>query len=298
MIPGFESYVHMEPISKGWSEDKKYCITKAGGQQFLLRITPISRYDARKALFEMLEQVSEQGIPMCRPVEFGTCEEGVYAIHSWIDGIDAQDALPAMSEAEQYGLGKKSGEILCRIHAVSAPPAQEAWESRFGRKVDSKIKRYNDCPIKFEGAEYMMEYISAHRHLLRDRPQCFQHGDYHIGNMMIERGELIIIDFDRSDFGDPWEEFNRIAWCAQVSPPFAAGMVDGYFAGEPPMEFWRLLALYIGSKMLSSVSWAIPFGQTEVDVMLNQAKDVLSWYDNMKNVVPTWYVPSSKKRHS
>ena len=35
-----------------------------------------------------------------------------------------------------------------------------------------------------------------------DRPQVFQHGDYHIGNMMIENGKLIIIDFDKSVVND------------------------------------------------------------------------------------------------
>ena len=50
-----------------------------------------------------------------------------------------------------------------------------------------------------------------------------------------------------------------------------------------------MLALYISSNTLSSVYWAIPFGQDEVNTMLNQAKEVLSWYDNMRNPVPTWY---------
>ena len=78
-------------------------------------------------------------------------------------------------------------------------------------------------------------------------------------------------------------------WCAQKAPLFASGMVNGYFDNNVPMEFWRLLALYISSNTLSSVYWAIPFGQDEVNTMLNQAKEVLSWYDNMRNPVPTWY---------
>ena len=108
--------------------------------------------------------------------------------------------------------------------------------------------------------------------------------------MMIDRnGVLTIIDFDRDDFGDPWEEFNRIVWCAQAAPAFASGMVDGYFAGEVPMEFWKLLALYISSNTLSSLPWAIPFGEEEIRVMRKQAAQVLQWYDNMQNPVPTWY---------
>ena len=42
-------------------------------------------------------------------------------------------------------------------------------------------------------------------------------------------------------------EFKRIVWCAQAAPAFSTGMVDGYFDGEVPMKFWRLLVLYICS---------------------------------------------------
>lgn len=106
---------------------------------------------------------------------------------------------------------------------------------------------------------------------------------------MLENGKLILIDFDRFDFGDPWEEFNRIVWCAQAAPPFAAGMIDGYFDANPPENFWRCLTFYIGSNTLSSIYWAIDYGQGEMEIMLKQAQDVLSWYDNMQTVVPSMY---------
>lgn len=136
-----------------------------------------------------------------------------------------------------------------------------------------------------------IDYINHNRHLLKGRPQTYQHGDYHIGNMMIDRnGKLFVIDFNRSDYGDPWEEFNRIVWCAQQSPYFATGMVDGYFEGTIPIEFWKLLALYISSNTLSSIYWAIPFGEDEVKIMQNQAEEVLTWYDGMHCVIPRWYI--------
>lgn len=126
--------------------------------------------------------------------------------------------------------------------------------------------------------------------MFKGRPQSFQHGDYHIGNMMVdETGELVIIDFDRFDFGDPWEEFNRIVWCAQAAPRFAAGIIDGYFDKRPPMQFWQCLAFYIGSNTLSSIYWGAELGQRDLDVMLHQARDVLLWYDGFSAVVPSWY---------
>ena len=277
-------------IDKGWSGDKKYKAVAEDGKTYLYRVSDESTCEGKKAEFEMMQRLSCLGIPMCLPVEFGKNEDGVYSVQTWIDGKDAEEVIPAFSEEKQYQFGVESGKILQKIHSIPAPSAQEDWETRFGRKMDRKIAGYLACPIKAEGGEKFIEYIVSHRHLIKNRPQTFQHGDYHIGNMMIgNNGRLFVIDFNRFDFGDPWEEFNRIVWCAQKAPSFARGMLDGYFDGSVPRAFFETLALYISSNALSSVYWAVPFGEEEIQVMLNQAKDILSWYDNMKNPVPSWY---------
>ena len=287
-----QRFVSREEINRGWSGDKKYCVTDSGNNKFLLRISPIEMYDRKKEEFGFMKRVEALGIPMCRPIEFGTCDEGVYSIQSWIDGNDAENILPSLSDRQAYVYGIDAGKILKRIHSISAPDNAEDWELRFNKKIDRKIQGYNDCPIKYENGKLFLDYIEKNRHLLSNRPQCCQHGDYHSGNMMIDtNGDLTVIDFNRNDCGDPWEEFNRIVWCAQAYPSFASGMVDGYFDGEPPLEFWKLLALYISSNTLSSLYWAIPFGEAEITTMRNQAKEVLDWYDNMKNPIPTWYSP-------
>ena len=296
-IPTLVDLVSRTPIEAGWSGDKKYRAETADGTPYFLRITPRGRGDRFLRLFDLQREVERRGVPMCRPLAVGACDEGIYAIHSWVEGQDAELALAAMTAPRQYALGYEAGGYLTRIHAIPAPPDQPDWESRFNQKIDRKLAAYEVCPIHFPGDHHLLRYVAENRHLLSGRPQCFQHGDYHIGNMMLtdEGGvtRVVIIDFDRYDFGDPWEEFNRIVWCAQAAPVFASGLVDGYFGVDAntavPMEFWRLLALYISSNMLSSIPWAIPFGETEITTMLNQAKDVLAWYDSMKNPVPTWY---------
>lgn len=277
------------PIEKGWSGDRKYRATGADGKPYLLRITPFDKAARRADIFRIQCEVAALGVPMCEPFEQGICGDGVYVIQRWIDGADAEDVLPTLPPDKQYEYGVESGKYLRRIHSIPAPDDVEPWEPRFNRKIDRKIQSYRDCPIKLDGGDAFLEYIAANRHLLKDRPQSFQHGDYHTGNMMFEDGRLVIIDFDRYDFGDPWEEFNRIVWCAQLAPAFARGMVDGYFDGDVPELFWRLLALYISNNTLSAVPWAIPFGQGEIDIMLAQARDVLGWYDGMTRIVPRWY---------
>ena len=134
---------------------------------------------------------------------------------------------------------------------------------------------------------YFLDYIEKNSFLLHNRPQVYQHGDYHTGNMMYTNGELYIIDFDRCDYGDPWEEFVRIIFTAETSVPFACGQLHGYFGGEPPMEFFRLLALYLAGNQLGAIGWARRFN--EMDSSRALSAKVLHWYDNMRSVVPPWY---------
>ncbi len=289
--------ISKEPIDKGWSGDKKYCVTVADGTKYLLRIIPEEKGIDQKEMFRLQQEVAASGVPMCRPVEIGRCREGVYLLQTWVNGKNANEVVPYLADSAQYALGLEAGRILKKIHSIPVSKDLQNWEERFCAKMDKKINMYHECPIKFDGADKLIDYINANRFLLAGRPQVFQHGDYHIGNMMIENDKIVIIDFDRYDFGDPWEEFNRIVWCAQAAPIFASGMVNGYFDGEVPIEFWKLLALYISSNMLGSISWSVPFGDKEIHIMLKQAEDVLAWYHNMQEVIPTWYFKGCDLQH-
>lgn len=292
-IPNYHTFHKIEPVNKGWSSDKKYYITTTCGEHCLLRITDIAEFSKKKEEYDLICIISKLGIPMSQPIDFGICNDGnsVFMLLSWIDGEDAESVLGALSEEEQYALGVKAGRILKRIHTLSAPATQEEWEQRFNRKIDIKIQKYLTCGIKIDGEEKILSYIEENRNLLKNRPQSIHHGDYHVGNMILSKsGKLSIIDFNRFDYGDPWEEFNRIVWCAACSKHFATGRIDGYFDNSVPYLFWQLLALYISSNTLSSIYWAILFGNREITTMLNQARDVLHWYDNMENPIPCWYI--------
>jgi len=46
--------------------------------------------------------------------------------------------------------------------------------------------------------------------------------------------------------------------------------------------------------MLSSVPWAIQFGEADVNIMLGQAQDVLDWYSDFNLFIPKWYVSNNQ----
>lgn len=291
-IPQYKHWSKIEPINKGWSNDKKYYIETTNNEKLLLRIAEISEYNKKILEYEALKKLDKLDELMSSPLDFGTCNNGnnVYMLLTWIDGEDAEKVLPTMTNKEQYSLGIKAGEILRNIHSILAPDNNISWSKRFNKKIDRNIKNYRNFGIKIPGDDKIIRYIEQNRYLLDDRPQCFQHGDYHVGNMIITtNGDLGIIDFNRLDYGDPWEEFNRIVWCAEASTYFASGRIDGFFCGTVPDNFFNLMALYIVSNLLSSIPWEIPFGKHEIDFMLKQASNMLEYYDDMKNIVPKWY---------
>ena len=88
--------------------------------------------------------------------------------------------------------------------------------------------------------------------------------------MINKKKELVVIDFDRDDYRVPQEEFNRLVRSIQVSYEFATGIVDGYFNKKVSNELLKLIALYMSLNTLSSLPWAIPYGEEEVMIMVNQ----------------------------
>jgi aminoglycoside phosphotransferase (APT) family kinase protein len=290
-IPQSDRLTKIERINKGWSNDEKYYLETISGDKWLLRLSDSSLFKQKNAEFEAIKKLSTLSFLMSNPIDFGMTEDGkVYSLFSWTEGKDAERVLPQLSEEKHYHLGLEAGQILKVIHSFPAPDGVEDWQTRYNRKIDQKIKLYNETGIHVEGEKELIQFIHEHRHLLKDRPQALQHGDYHVGNLLITSEEKIaVIDFNRLDYGDPWEEFNRIIFCTRVSPSFASGMVDGYFNHQVPSEFWSLMTLYMVTNAISSIPWAIPYGDAEIQVMKENIKDLLNHYQYFKFIVPSWY---------
>lgn len=284
----YSDFVEMTTITKGWSKEEKYFVKKEGGEKFFLRVSEPNTYKEKENFFNVLKKLSKLNITFPRPIEFGKFEKGVYYLEEWIDGEGAEKIIPSLDRNEQYRLGISAGKALKEIHSIPAPDTVKKWEKRFNKKIDRKIKDYKKCKRKFHGGDKFINYIKANRKLIENRPQCFQHGDFHMENMMVADNKIVIIDFNRFDYGDPWEEFNRIIWTAKICPVFATGIIDGYFENDVPEEFWRLLLLYAANNTLASISWANK-GISDFKTMMDYAEFFYETTDGMERIIPSWY---------
>ena len=288
-----DTFSKVNEISKGMSGDRKYYIETSDGKKLLLRITEISNYKTKKKDYDFLLSLNKAGLPVPKTIDFGICEDGnsVYMLLEWMEGEEAEKVVPTMTKEKQYSIGVKSGQILRGIHENSIiNDMEQDWYDRYFEVITPRIEAYKNEGVPFEGAEAILSFIEENKHLLHERRQGGIHGDFHLGNLIInEKGELFVIDWQTVDFegvGDPWVDFINIGI---EYPAFAAGQIDGYFNHQVPEEFWRILALYLSVSAITSIVWAKYFAPERLESILELNKKVMKWYDGMNRVIPSWY---------
>lgn len=286
-LPGFH-FVKLESFKKGWSDDQKYIVTTRD-DKYLLRLSSIDRIKDIQLQINLVEQCMELGLPVQQLVSHGEYHNHYYLLYKWIEGHEAKEILPTLTFEEQYELGLEAGRILKAIHTI--PGANQfGWRDFFLKKIERKKSMYLNCEYKYDNDQCLFNVIEKYENRIIDIPVVYHHGDYHVGNMVIdEKGKLWIIDFDRCSIGEPFEEFNRISWCVNTSEAFSRGRVDGYFDGEVPIEFWEVLSVYIATNILSSLPWAVPFGDKEIQVMNEEFEVQRKYYEDFNIVIPKWY---------
>lgn len=292
IIPKANRWIEIIHVDKGWSNEYKYKVIDKTKNEFLLRIAEIDKFNKKIIEFNVLNKLSSKTLNIPIPLEIGTSLDNkfVYTVSNWIKGEDTVEVIRKFPVKKQYSLGIEAGVILKEIHNVSIDVPQVSWNDLYLHKINQKIELMHNCSIQLEHQEFYLACINQNKYLLKDRPLTFQHGDFHIGNTLINENTLYLIDFNRHDIGDPWEEFNRISFSAEISHAFATGCIDGYFNHQIPADFFPLLALYTSVNQIGSIPWAINYGNDEINTMKRLSNLILDSYDNFSTYLPKWYL--------
>jgi len=285
-------WTSIEKITKGWSADEKYKIITNEGEKQLLRLSTIDKYDEKKKEFEIINKFSKLGFNMSMPLEFGVCNDNknVYMILTWIEGQDLESVLADLSEEEQYTLGCKAGTILRKIHSIPLDINDKPAHTKIEKKM-LQLSRYESSNVRIDSDEIAVQYVKENINKIWKEKPVYLHGDFHPGNLIyIGNGELGVIDFNRWEVGDPYEEFYKLeSFAREISIPYCIGQIKEYFNYNVPNDFWEILAVYVAHTSLFSIKWAESFGQEEIDGMVKRCKFAFEDYDNFNRSVPKWY---------
>lgn len=279
----------VEPLTKGWSKDKKYILTSKD-KKYLLRVSDISLYDKKKKQFELLQKNEELDINCSRPVEFGKLDEDkIYMLLTYLEGESAEDVLPRLTNEEAYKLGEETGRVLQKLHNIPVDTANLSWKEKYEEKIPRKIKALKECKYKLPLEDFLIDYFVSKSYLMEDRPLKFSHGDFHAGNMIVHNGKIGIIDFDKNTISDPYDELKPFCWNVFKSEYFETGLINGYFNNKIPEDFFKILKYYSVESLISQLPWSVQFGEEDIKTAYKVYDAMLEWWGNFNLDVPTWY---------
>lgn len=284
-----KSWIKVIPINEGWSRDKKYHVYDINGNEYLLRLSSLDSLEKKKWQYKMLQEIEKLNINAPKPIEFGVIDDQVYLLLTWLKGEKAENAIQNYNEVEQYNLGYNAGKIVQKLHSIKIDSTSDDWWYKYQEKIIMKINRLNELDIYLPKKKIIINHVLNNIHLAKDRPSKLQHGDFHLGNMIINNDEIFIIDFDKMNISDPIDEFKPFCWNVLRSPSFEVGLIKGYLDDNIPSYFFPILSLYAAESMLSSLPWAITFGDKEVKTTYEVINHILYWFDDFKLTVPTWF---------
>ncbi|TKH01891.1 aminoglycoside phosphotransferase family protein [Peribacillus simplex] len=285
----------IEKLSKGYSPDKKY-VVYVDDNKFLLRVYDMLGYEKKKTEFQILNKMKQFNVQSSQPIDIGIIEalNAGYNIYSYIDGIDAKEAIHTLKVEEQYKIGMEAGIQLSRMHLYEAPSTVKNWYDRAMDKHYRYLNAYKSCGIKIKNDEKIIDFIEKNKHHVKNRSNHFQHDDFHLENIILKDKQYVgVIDFNNFDWGDPYHDFVKVAlFQRELSVPFSIGQIEGYFGGSVPEDFWMLYSIYTGMVIFSSVVWSLRFAPDYLDAMITRLYVVLEDHKNFELLKPTWYQPN------
>ena len=194
-------------------------LLERGGERFVLRrpprppLPPSAHDMVREARLQLA--LAPQGIRL--PPILAVCEDesvlGVpFYVMGFLDGHVVTDRLPAGLEdpAARTRLGEELIDALVEIHAadVSDPPL--AAFARPGSYLERQVRRFSQL-WEINATREIPAVVEVGRRLAAELPQSLPdtvvHGDYRLGNLMVERDRpdrvQAVLDWEMGAIGDP-----------------------------------------------------------------------------------------------
>lgn len=155
------------------------------------------------------------------------------------------------------------------------------------RKNSQLVEDFLSCGNSIPMQDKLLNIYNEKVFLMNNRPLAFCHGDFHLGNMVIQNDKIGISDVVNCSLADPYEEFKRGYWSVVESELFQTGMLNGYFNNNIPEEFFEILQLYSIESMMTRLLKAINKATFELISKLNDLQ--IQWWGNFDYKRPTWY---------
>lgn len=275
-------------IEEGYSNDQKWCVDS----KYLLRVSPGAdiHHLENQALLTNKVHAKDKHVPKVH--EVGKINEEPFVLLDYIPGENGEVMLPSQDRDVQYKIGNEVGFTLKNMHSVGAPSDYPIWEVRWLERIKRLTPKFKAIVERHPEYTYILPFIQENLHLLKNRPSCIQHYDFHPGNILIENDQFTgLIDMQKITYADPIHEFYKLEYFnVQVSQDYAKGILDGYHNhAEIPLHFWELHRLYAAIHIVSAEVWGHEGGIEQKDKFQAYSRFTINQFEHFQQIIPKWY---------
>jgi aminoglycoside phosphotransferase (APT) family kinase protein len=232
------------PLSGGASRDTWHLSLRVGEeprQMVLRRDLPTQMFEealSREEEFRLMDTAYQAGVKVAR-VQFLCIDKRIlgsdFFLMDYVPGISIGRKVvtdPALASARER-LPQEMAEELARIHRMDATGLDFLKRPTEGRSSAEESLHQTYLILDSLGVhnpvwEWTLRW--AQNHLPEAKPLVFLHGDFRIGNLLVnEQGLAAVIDWEFGHLGDPDEELGYLCmrdWRFGLAQHRAAGLTD------------------------------------------------------------------------
>lgn len=212
-------------------------------------------------------------------------------IYTWVEGTPLNELIHQLSERECYHLGVRCGDKLLNIHSNKQKQILETYS--FENNLARSMRVLFDRPdILAQRNKYLPQMHIWMEKLRRPHEPALVHMDYVPKNLVATNDSIYVIDWDSCEISDPWLDFfeKGLALYSERQA-FNAGIIDGYFAGNVPSEFWDYFMALTVFALVRTSTWTTNLNNPSYISMIEQ--HVCDSYEGFTKRVPSWYAKYS-----
>ena len=288
------------PLEGGSDGESRYLLL-SGKNKYLLSDSDMNLWGRRFVQYYCWRDIAHLHINMpkilhknCQDDHNG--EEKVLCVFTYVEGCPISEYLRRANRYEAYRIGVRVGNMVKEIHAVEVDyhmHHQSPWLRHYEYVQRNALEAYRPHPL----TDTFLQYYTEHSDTLKkynstvhytyfdggykkDNLIVFVTNELTLDNLVICDGEPGLKNISGIDVCDPMYEFRFMASFALCNEYFATGVIDGYFDGEIPEDFFGILKYYTCEYVISE------FGKTLTEHDVN---GILEFYGHMKEEIPKWY---------
>jgi len=246
-----EFFISHTPIYLG-SHGTTFGLLYKDGQKYFLKPYPPRRESKIEDQFKLMQDAYKAGMPIAQPITLVKFAKGGGILSSWIEGISLESKeakkLLFVSPSYQYRLGYDCAAAIKKLHLMPVncdiAASNKVSDSIYYRldkyKKHTSCKQFHHCIDKFQ------RYIERNNEAFFNRQISYVHRDYRYQNLMLCNGEIMCVDTDIIEPGDPWADlvFLFVSVTSTKLSYLYNGLVHHYFGEDPPKTFWQVMTLY------------------------------------------------------